>query len=82
MEATGGLRAGRDVVKDFQDGEDILSIVGFGEAYDTAAEVIAAASQVGDDTVIVLADEAVIRLRNFDLESLDASDMTFGQIIF
>ena len=45
---------GSDVVMDFRNGTDKLSISGFGTSLDTAAEVISHAVQVGTDTHILL----------------------------
>jgi Ca2+-binding RTX toxin-like protein len=65
---------GNDLVTDFQDGLDRLRIEGFGTAYPTVASVLAAARQVGGDTLLDLGS-TTIRLRNVAAAQLDASDI-------
>ena len=72
--------SGSDVVQDFQNGTDKLSISGFGTSLDTAAEIISHATQVGADVHITLPNQGatgstVITLHNFTLANLDASDL-------
>jgi Ca2+-binding RTX toxin-like protein len=72
-----------DVATDFLNGTDRLGIQGFGTAFDTTAEVIAAARQVGADTWIEMANPGVgtgvttAILQNFLLANLDATDFAF-----
>jgi len=70
---------GPDRVLDFTDGEDRLQFFGYAAGYSTAAEILDAAEQVGDDVVITLLpaeddDLVTITLVNADLADLDESD--------
>jgi Ca2+-binding RTX toxin-like protein len=70
---------GTDTVTDFTGGVglgDVLKLYGFGTAYDTAAEVKAAASQHGADTWIVLPGTTII-LQNFTATTLANDDFVF-----
>jgi serralysin len=70
---------GTDTVTDFSGGAgvvDVLKLYGFGTAYDTAAEVKAAASQHGLDTWIVLPGTTII-LQNFTATNLANDDFVF-----
>jgi Ca2+-binding RTX toxin-like protein len=67
---------GTDTVTDFTGGAgvvDVLKLYGFGTAFDTAAEVKAAASQHGLDTWIVLPGTTII-LQNFTATTLANDD--------
>jgi large repetitive protein len=70
-----------DTVTDFQGNGaasgDQLLFVGYGTAFDTFAEVLAAASQVGTDVVFNLADDDV-RLQNVALVDLQQNDFKFS----
>lgn len=73
---------GNDRIGDFVNGTDRLGIQGFGAAFDTAGEVIAAATQVGADTVITLANPGgagvtVITIASFVVADLNAADFAF-----
>jgi RTX calcium-binding nonapeptide repeat (4 copies) len=70
---------GTDTVTDFTGGAgvvDVLRLYGFGTAFDTAAEVIAASSQHSLDTWITLPGTTII-LQNFTATSLVADDFVF-----
>jgi subtilisin-like proprotein convertase family protein len=70
---------GTDTVTDFTGGPgvvDVLKLYGFGTAFDTAAEVKAAASQHGADTWIVLPGTTII-LQNFTATTLANDDFVF-----
>ena len=58
--------------------DDKIELTGFGAAFDTFAEVIAAATQSGADTVIDFGGGDVITLENVSLASLHADDFLFG----
>jgi Ca2+-binding RTX toxin-like protein len=67
---------GTDTVTDFSGGAgvvDVMKLYGFGTAFDTFAEVQAAASQHGADTWIVLPGTTII-LQNFTATTLAADD--------
>jgi hypothetical protein len=67
---------GTDAVTDFTGGPgvvDVLKLYGFGTAFDTAAEVIAASSQHGADTWITLPGTTII-LQNFTATTLNDDD--------
>jgi Ca2+-binding RTX toxin-like protein len=70
---------GTDTITDFSGGPgvvDVLKLYGFGTAYDTAAEVIAASSQHGLDTWITLPGTTII-LQNFTATNLANDDFVF-----
>jgi VCBS repeat-containing protein len=70
---------GTDTVTDFTGGPgvvDVLKLYGFGTAFDTSAEVIAAASQHGLDTWITLPGTTII-LQNFTATTLANDDFVF-----
>jgi Ca2+-binding RTX toxin-like protein len=70
---------GTDTVTDFTGGPgvvDVLKLYGFGTAFDTAAEVKAAASQHGLDTWIMLPGTTII-LQNFTATTLANDDFVF-----
>lgn len=74
-----GVNYGSDTITDFTNGSDRLRIQGFGASYDTAAEVIAAATQVGANVVINLPNPSsatftTITINNLSLADLDATD--------
>ena len=76
-----GPGGGDDLFQSFTAGaatDDIIELLGFGAAFDTFAEVIAAATQVGADTVIDFGGGDMITLENVTLASLDADDFLFG----
>jgi Ca2+-binding RTX toxin-like protein len=70
-----------DAIADFVAGpgtDDAISLVGFGPSYDEFSEVMAAATQVGADTVIDFGGGDMITLQNVDMTTLDASDFLFS----
>ena len=72
---------GADVIVDFAAGAasgDRISLVGFGAAVDSFAEVIALASQVGNTVVINLGGGDTITLQGVTLGTLDSGDFLFG----
>jgi Ca2+-binding RTX toxin-like protein len=74
-----GALGGSEMVIDFEDGIDHLHFQGFGAAFDTAAEILARASQAGGAVQIVLPSPAGGSARmiivDFLLADLDASDL-------
>ena len=75
------LGGGADLFQSFTAGaatEDQIELTGFGTAFDTFAEVIAAATQSGADTVIDFGGGDVITLENTMLAALHADDFLFG----
>lgn len=73
------LGGGADEIKDFSLGgvEDEVELSGFGAAYDSFAEIINAASQVGSDTMIDFGDDDVLTILDTALTSLTAADFGF-----
>lgn len=73
--------SGADVIVDFAAGAasgDKISLVGFGPAVDSFAEVMALAAQAGADVVINFSGGETITLLKVTLSSLDAGDFLFG----
>ncbi|MEQ1707165.1 MAG: calcium-binding protein [Terricaulis sp.] len=74
--------SGADTVTDFNPlavgNDDAIQLAGFGAGFDSFAEVIAAASQVGADTVINFGAGQTLTLQNTTLASLTAGDFIFG----
>jgi Ca2+-binding RTX toxin-like protein len=87
---TGGLGAdtfvfrlaeGSDTITDFAAGAasgDAVLLANFGAAFDSFAEVIAAAAQVGADTIINFGGGQTLTLQNVTLGNLNAGDFLFG----
>jgi Ca2+-binding RTX toxin-like protein len=76
--ASGG---GADAITDFLSGSSVIDVIrlqGFGAAFYSFAEVIAAAAQAGADTVITFGVGATLTLQNLALADLDADDFAFG----
>ena len=76
-----GQGLGDDVVFDFAPGNaagDVVALLGFGEALDTFEEAMAAAAQVGTDTLITVHGEGTILLRGVAKEQLTAGDFAFA----
>ncbi|MEZ5922473.1 MAG: calcium-binding protein [Parvularculaceae bacterium] len=70
-----------DTITDFVAGaatDDVINLQGFGTAFDTFAEVLAAASDNGADTTINFGGGDIITLQGVTVAQLDASDFTFG----
>lgn len=71
----------QDTLRDFQAGalaSDVVNLVGFGAAFDSFAEVLAAATDNGVDTTINFGGGDVIILRGVLVSQLHANDFTFG----
>ena len=58
--------------------DDKIELTGFGVAFDSYAEVIAAATQNGVDTVIDFGGGDIVTLENVALSTLHADDFLFG----
>ncbi|MGE0180705.1 MAG: beta strand repeat-containing protein [Parvularculaceae bacterium] len=70
-----------DTIGDFTGGAgagDVIRLIGLGSAFDTFAEVMNAATQVGANTVINFGGGDSITLLNVTKASLVADDFTFG----
>ena len=63
---------GRDIVEDFQDGLDRIDFDDFN--FQSAAEVLSYADQVGDDVVFDFGTDGRLMLRSIDLSDLGAGD--------
>jgi Ca2+-binding RTX toxin-like protein len=74
------LNEGSDTITDFLAGgaDDAVQLAGFGAAFDSFGEIIAAATQIGADTVIDFGGGQTLTLQNVTLANLDASDFLFG----
>ncbi len=74
--------SGADTVTDFSasalSNNDTVQLLGFGAAFDTFSEVIAATSQVGAHTMIDLGAGQTLTLQNVNLASLTSGDFIFG----
>src|SRR5690606_33782682 len=71
---------GHDVIQDMNAGaliRDVIEINGFGPAFDSFAEILGAATQVGADTVITI-NGNTITLIGVDKNNLDPNDFSFG----
>ncbi len=70
-----------DTIRDFTEGAglgDVIRLVGFGAAFDSFAEVLAAATDDGLHTTINLGGGDVLILRGVLVSQLAADDFTFG----
>lgn len=79
FEFTMGL--GNDRIINFEAGPgiaDVIRLVGLGTAFDSFAEILAASTQVGSDTVIDFGGGHSITLVGIMKASLDSDDFTFG----
>jgi Ca2+-binding RTX toxin-like protein len=76
------LGEGSDAITDFSplaaSNNDVIQLVGFGAAFDTFAEVMAAASQNGADVVIDFGSGQTLTLQNLTLAALASADFIFG----
>ncbi len=74
--------SGADTVTDFSaaaaSSNDTVQLIGFGATFDTFAEVIAAASQVGAHTMIDFGGGQTLTLQNTLLASFTSNDFIFG----
>lgn len=87
---TGGLNndrfvfesgGGADIITDFVGGagaSDLISLIGFGAAFDSFAEVIGAATQQGANLVITFGAGTTLTLQNVTAASLVADDFVFS----
>lgn len=74
------IAGGADTVTDFVGGagaSDSILLVGFGTAFDTFAEVLEVANQVGANVVINFGG-STLTLNNVNLASLNADDFLYG----
>lgn len=69
--------SGFDAVADFGDGADVIRLLGFGAAFDSFAEVLAASTETGGNVAITLGAQ-VITLNGVSLASLTPSDFLFS----
>lgn len=70
---------GNDTITDFSAGVDVLDFAGFeSTAFDSFAEIYAASSQNGADTLINFGSLGTITLQGTELASLTADDFYFG----
>ncbi|MFZ5617163.1 MAG: calcium-binding protein [Pseudomonadota bacterium] len=75
------LGGGTDTLRDFTASaasEDVINLVGFGAAFDTFGEVIAAATQTGAHVTIDFGGGDMLVLRNVLVSELHADDFSFG----
>jgi Ca2+-binding RTX toxin-like protein len=76
-----GAGFGQDRIADFVEGvgvADVIRLVGLGTAFDSFAEVTAAASQSGADVVINFGSGNTLTIANATVAGLVADDFTFG----
>ncbi|HBK90340.1 MAG TPA: hypothetical protein DDZ68_01580 [Parvularcula sp.] len=79
FEFAGGF--GADIITDFAPGAadgDVIRFSGFGNAFDSFDEVIAAAAEVGGDVVFDFGGGDVITIRNATIAGFTADDFAFG----
>lgn len=75
------LGGAQDTLRDFTEGAgvgDVIRLVGFGPAFDTFAEILAAATDNGVDTTIAFGGGDTLILRGVVVSQLNADDFTFG----
>ncbi len=74
------LNEGADTITDFVAGGivDAVQLVGFGASFDSFGEIIAAATQIGADTVIDFGAGQTLTLQNVTLANLSSGDFIFG----
>lgn len=75
------IGGGTDTLRDFTAGaasEDVINLVGFGAAFDSFGEIIAAATQTGNHVTIDFGGGDVLIIRNTLVSALHADDFTFG----
>jgi Ca2+-binding RTX toxin-like protein len=77
-----GPGGGTDLILDFADGLDQIAFEGFGLDFDSSAEIMARASQLGADVRISLPDpgagpNTVVRILNFDVADLTSADFAY-----
>lgn len=57
---------------------DVIRLTGLGPAFDSFAEIVAAATQNGANTVIAFGAGQSLTLQNIALADLDADDFVFA----
>ena len=70
-----------DTIRDMAAGAsvaDVINLVGFGAAFDTFAEVMAAATDNGTDTTINFGNGDVLIIQNVTVAGFNANDFIFG----
>jgi len=72
-----GANEGRDTIEGFEHGIDVIRLVGFGAPFNTFAEVSAAATQAGADTLLDFGGTGSLRLVGIATTDLTASDFGF-----
>jgi Ca2+-binding RTX toxin-like protein len=74
------LNEGADIITDFVAGgtADAVQLAGFGASFDSFAEIIAAATQIGADTIIDFGAGQTLTLNNVALANLTSGDFIFG----
>lgn len=73
--------SGADLIVDFEEGAgggDVIRLIGFGAVFDDFTDVLAAATQVGNNVVIDLGGGDAITLQAVALGALNAGDFAFG----
>ncbi|KZL26515.1 calcium-binding protein [Pseudovibrio sp. WM33] len=68
---------GNDIITDFTAGAGSEDVIQFAATFDSVADVLAAASDVGADTVIYVNDDTSITLQNISVADLHADDFAF-----
>ncbi|KZK85077.1 Bifunctional hemolysin/adenylate cyclase precursor [Pseudovibrio sp. Ad13] len=68
---------GNDIITDFAAGAGSEDVIQFAATFDSVAEVLSAASDVGADTVIYVNDDTSITLQNVSVADLHADDFAF-----
>ncbi|WP_109315629.1 calcium-binding protein [Pseudovibrio ascidiaceicola] len=68
---------GNDIITDFTAGAGSEDVIQFAATFDSVADVLAAASDVGADTVIYVNDDTSITLQNVSVSDLHADDFAF-----
>ncbi|SFK14097.1 Hemolysin-type calcium-binding repeat-containing protein [Pseudovibrio ascidiaceicola] len=66
-----------DIITDFTAGAGSEDVIQFAATFDSVADVLAAASDVGADTVIYVNDDTSITLQNVSVADLHADDFAF-----
>ena len=72
---------GEDVIRDFTtDGaeRDRIDVTAFGAAFDAFAAIEGALAQDGDDAVLTLADDQIVRIDNVQIGDLTADNFVLG----
>lgn len=68
---------GNDIITDFTAGAGSEDVIQFAATFDSVADVLAAASDVGADTVIYVNDDTSITLQNVSVADLHTDDFAF-----